>query len=131
VAMTLTHEQAVLVGRIRDALGALGYEVPAGVGPGTLSDLAKMAPAIARFAAAMGAEFSRSVSRKQDPMARAKMVADLAEKVAKAGSATHRAVGLAEVLATGFMAYRAAKKKGNPAAVVAGIVNTITAATSR
>ncbi len=127
----MTREQAIIVGRIRDALRALGYRVPHGNGPGTFPDLIAMTPAIAKFAASKGPAFARNLRETVDPTARARKVMQAAESKVLALDPMKRVADVAGVLADGFMAFRAAKKKGGTANVIAGLVKSINAATSR
>lgn len=129
----LTPAQAAQVGRIRDALRRLGYVVPAGEPgtPGTLADLASMAPTMGRFAAKMGKGFVEMMRAETDPTRRGALFV----KAAEAAVARHgRGVPLADVLTAlgqGFVAFHAAKSPADKLTSVVGVLHNLTAATSR
>lgn len=119
-----------VIGRIRDALSALGYKVPVAPrgAPGTPADLAAMEPAIRSFFTVLSADQRKALAEAKEPQRRAAMFAGLAEQmVARIGPGAVVAEALG-ILATGFMAYRATKKGADKIATLAGVADTITSA---
>ena len=106
-----TLQQAVLTGRIRDALRTLGYAVPAGSGLGTPQVLAALGPAILTFTKKKGPAFAARVERAKNPMDRALLFAEAAEEEAKRVNPTPSAMKALSALAAGFVAYRAMKQR--------------------
>lgn len=131
--MPITQKQAVLVGRIRDVLRTLGYEVPKGTPgtPGTLSDLAAMAPVIGKVSAKMGPVFVKRMQGEADATIRAEWFLKAIEGAARRKPAGEAMPDVLLALGKGFMAFRGAKTKSDRVTTVLGVLNQITAATSR
>lgn len=129
----LPEDQGQRVGRIRDALRTLGFAVPAGAPgtPGTLADLAAMAPAMGKFSARLGPAFMAAMRAQNDPIRRADLFVRNAEAVIQRQKA---GMPLADVLATlgkGFMAFRSTTSPAGRVAAVLGTLSNITAASGR
>lgn len=107
-----TLQQAVLTGRIRDALRTLGYAVPAGTGLGTPPVLAACGPAIRQFTKQMGPSFAERVARAKSLMERATLFAEAAEEEARrVNPRTTSPWQVVSTLAAGFVTYRGLKKR--------------------
>lgn len=132
---SLSDEQAKMVGRIRDALHALGFATPTGEpkSPGSLADLAHMAPIMGQFTARMGASFVAAVRAETDPLRRAKLFVRYAE----AAVIKHRQPGkvplsvVLEALGKGFVAFHTAKSPAGQMSAVLHTLSNINAAPSR
>lgn len=123
--VALSRDEAVVVGRIRDALDRLGYAVTPGRGPGTLYELARLAPHIAAFTKDMGSEFSRAVRALADPHAKARFIAEVAERrVASMSQTEVHLRRLAGAVKSGVETYKAVQ--GGLGAIT-GLLNQITA----
>ena len=129
----LTVEQAKQIGRIRDALGKLGYPVPPGQpgAPGTLADLATMAPSMGKFAARGGADFVKRLRDASSPEMRAEMFIVAADAAVRAQKRTVPYGDLLKAVGEGFLAFHATKSPRARAATVLGVLKHINAATSR
>lgn len=132
MSATLTIEQAVLVGRIRDALRKLGYAVPAGTGAATFADAAALAPVMRAFAKTVEPEYATRIANGATTEVKARLLAEAAE--ARAARLTNPTLDLKKVVgvaAAGFIAYRAVKRKGAGLGYVAGTLLNHLAALSR
>jgi hypothetical protein len=129
MAPSFTPEKAALVGRIRDALRALGYPVPDGFGPATPADLYAMAPAITDFSRVLGAQFAHTIRAAQDHTVRARVFAEAAEHIVRTGKQVRNIENLLGLVVKGFSTYRIAKREGVAAAL--GAVMETVAAVSR
>lgn len=129
----LNIEQAKQVGRIRDALHTLGYPVPHGrfKAPGTLADLAAMAPSMGKFSARAGADFVQRIRNESDSTKRAEMMVTAVEAAVHAGRRIVPVEDLLKAVGKGFLAFHANKNPRARVATVMGVLNQITAATSR
>jgi hypothetical protein len=125
----LVPEQAVLAGRIRDALRGLGFPVPAGSGPATVAELAACVPAIEAFVRAMGARFEREVKAAETNEARARLIAERAESVCQMlGPVGMSFVRIARGVMEGVTLLRSMNTEVSS---LAGIIERFTAAKSR
>lgn len=129
----LTERQAEQVQRIRDALRVLGYDVPGGKpgSPGTLADLAGMAPAMGLFAARAGTDFARRMRAEKNPDKRAAFFLLAAEAAVRAARRTVPVGSVLNAIGRGFIAFRSTKDPKARTAAVLGTLDQITAAMSR
>jgi hypothetical protein len=118
--MALTSREALTTRRIREALGALGYPVPPS-GTGTLTELAAMAPSIARFARDAGPAFLAAVRRASSPLERAELVAAQAEATVRALGPLTSVVRAASAVRDGLEVYARMRREVDALAGFVGI----------